>query len=248
VKTATWPGWDGGYLVATPGLTDFRWASSPQGSDEGVVADIGFIRHSDRLTVCRYLAEMLAVSYAAVGLAMGFIEIYGPHHAEVEWALGRAGQWHSELLDVSAAEAALQAHLARLGVRARASVATSDVVWTLPDSSVVTDEDDHLTAAYATSLETRSRQTEVAFGNLVAPVVLADATRLARRLIHRRTGTAWLWERAVSYFAYDAAWIGIGGDRLDRLSDNPFAPSRVLYRMGVSFFVEPKRLCAFAAE
>lgn len=67
-------------------------------------------------------------------------------------------------------------------------------------------------------------------------MILADAARSARQAISRSTGTAWPWERSISLFMHDAAWIGIGGDWSTGALGNPFSPARKLCAMGVSFY------------
>ncbi len=237
VKTATWRGWKGGFLIAPHGLSKWIWSLEPVADQEGVImVDLARVAQMDSLRACRYLAEVLGLPLANVAAAMGIKHIYGPHENEVRWRLRRAQEWGTAELDVALAEACLGDHLGRVMDRWDPP---KRLVWGYPPAPISEGEETGLTGRYRRCLARRLVQVRAARPVFPLGVILADAARSAREAVSRRTGTAWLWERPISWFQYDAAWVAIGGDWQKGSSGNPFSPTRALYTMGVSFHLEP---------
>jgi hypothetical protein len=198
----------------------------------------------DSLRGCRYLAAVLGLPLAHVAAAMGIKHIYGPHENEVIRRLRRAEDWGMAELDLVLAEECLREHLGRVMGR---SGAPARLVWGYPPAPVSEGEEIGLTGRYRLCLARRLIQVRASRPVFPLGVILADAARSAREAVSNRTGSAWLWERPISWFQYDAAWVGIGGDWSRGASGNPFSPTRALYAMGVSFHLEPSVAYMYAA-
>jgi hypothetical protein len=247
VRTATWRGWKGGFLIAPRGLSKWFWSLEPVAGEEGLImVDLARIRELDALHACRYLAAALGLPLARVAMAMGIKHLYGPHENEVRWRLQRAQDWGIAELDSILAEECLREHLSR--VTASGGLAVPRLEWGYPPPPVSDGEERGLTGQYRRSLARRLIQVRASRPGLPLAVILMDAARSAREAVSSRTGTAWLWERPISWFQYDAAWVGIGGDWSKGASGNPFSPTRVLYAMGVSFHVEPSVVYMYSAS
>ncbi|HXA43241.1 MAG TPA: hypothetical protein VNV65_10080 [Candidatus Solibacter sp.] len=245
VKTATWRGWRGGFLIAPRGLSKWIWSLEPVADQEGVVmVDLARLREMDSLRACRYLAEILGLPLAKVAAAMGIKHLYGPHENEVRRRLRRAQEWGTEELDMARAEDCLREHLGRVIDRWDAPLR---LVWSYPPAPISEGEETGLTGRYKRCLARRLVQVRAPRPVFPIGVILADAARSAREAVSRRTGTAWLWERPISWFQYDAAWVAIGGDWQKGSSGNPFSPTRALYAMGVSFHLEPSIAYMYSA-
>ena len=236
MRTARWRGWRGGFLLARPGLSKWFWAIEPVADQDGLVmVDLEMLSQCDELNACQYLSGVLGLPLARVAAAMGVKHIYGPHHNEVQSRLERAQEWGTAPFDLVSAEESLREHLARVSPNRKTS--QPRVVWDYPPPPVTVEEEDELTSLYGTCLARRVTQVRASSANLRLGVILADAARSAREAVGKRTGTAWLWERSISWFMHDAAWIGIGGDWSSGAVGNPFSPARKLYAMGVSFYL-----------
>jgi hypothetical protein len=199
-----------------------------------VIVDLNMLSNCDELNACQYMSAVLGLPLARVALAMGIKHIYGPHHNEVRCRLQRAPEWGTVTLDFAVAEESLREHLGR--VSASRDSSKPRVVWDYPPGSITIEEEEELTSLYGSCLAQRVTQVRPSSANLRLGVILADAARSARQAISRRTGTAWPWERSISLFMRDAAWIGIGGDWSTGALGNPFSPARKLCAMGVSFY------------
>jgi hypothetical protein len=246
VRTAMWRGWRGGFLLARPGLSKWFWAAEPLADQEGLITvDLKFLRDADDMNACRYLAGILALPLARVGTAMGIKHIFGPHHNEVDIRLRRAQEWGTAELDPPLAERCLREHLLR--VSAYPAAPQPRVVWDYPPSPTSGEAESELDALYGLCLAQRVAQVRAWGAGLQIGVILVEATRSARSAVSKRTGTAWLWDRPISWFKYDAAWVGIGGDWSSGATGNPFNPTRALYAMGVSFYLERSVTYLYAA-
>jgi hypothetical protein len=246
VRTARWRGWKGGFLIAPRGLSKWIWSMEPVADQPGLVmVDLARLREMDALRGCRYLAALLGLPLARVATAMGIKHIYGPHENEVLWHLRRAQEWGTADLDLALAEQCLGEHLGR--VAAHRAEPPPRVVWGYPPAPVSEMEERGLTGRYRRCLARRLIQVRASRPVFPLAMILADASRSAREAVSNRTGTAWLWERPISCFQYDAAWVGIGGDWSNGASGNPFSPTRVLYAMGVSFHLERSVAYMYAA-
>jgi hypothetical protein len=246
IRTAMWRGWRGGYLLARPGLSKWFWSAEPLAETEGLTrVDLGLIREVDEMNICRYLADVLGQPLAIVGAAMGIKHIYGPHHNEVDVRLRRAQDWGTAELDSRLAERCIQEHLLRVSGDREAP--GQQVVWDYPPAAASGQAESDLDALYGLCIARRVAETRAWGLGLQLGVILVDATRTARIAVRRRTGTAWLWERPISCFKYDAAWVGVGGDWSGGATGNPFSPTRALYAMGVSFYLERSVAYLYAA-
>jgi hypothetical protein len=210
------------------------------------MVDLARLREMDALPACRYLAVVLGLPLAQVAVAMGIKHIYGPHENEVRWRLKRAKEWGTAELDLVLAEECLWEHLGRVAVSRGET--PPRLVWGYPPPPVSEGEERGLTGRYRRCLARRLIQVRAPRPIFPLGVILADAARSAREAVSGRTGTAWLWERPISWFQYDAAWVGIGGDWSKGASGNPFSPTRALYAMGVSFHLEPSVAYLYAAS
>ncbi len=246
VRTATWRGWKGGFLIAPRGLAKWFWSLEPVAEEEGLImVDLARLQEMDALHACRYLAVVLGMPLARVAVALGIKHLYGPHENEVRWRLQRANDWGTVQLDSILAQECLREHLGRVSAPSRLPLPR--LVWGYPPAPLSEGEERGLTGQYRRSIARRLVQVRASRPVHPLGLILMDAARSAREAVSTRTGTAWLWERPISWFQYDAAWVGIGGDWSRGVSGNPFNPTRVLYAMGVSFHLEPSVAYMYAA-
>lgn len=247
VQTARWRGWRGGHLVVRPGLSGWFWVARRIPLHDGLtLVDLARLRGVDDSQACLYLSEALQIPVTRVSAAIGIKTIYGPHHNEVMSRLRRASDWATVSVDTVTADACLREHLRRLSVE-DAGI-PSRVVWEYPplqDSGLA---ENRMAALYDGCLARRLRQLRAWGAGRRTALILADADIPARSTVGARTGTAWLWQRAISCFVHDVAWVGIGGDWSEGSTGNPFSSTRTLYSMGVSFYVEASRVCVYAAD
>jgi len=245
VRTTSWRGWSEGFIVAHPDLSRWWWVGQrPRRSNSNeVIIDLRSLSRMSPRAVCLLLARKLGLSCLAIAAAMGGLgDVYGRQQSAVMRLLGNAANWMTVSVDRSAAEHAVMSHVRSAAPADLAGrPVLSQMIWEYPDATDLglRSAEAWLAAAYFRLLDhvrsavQQSEGRDRASQRLLAGAAAAhDARYFARAAVGGKAGTAWPWQRSIMLFTFDAEWTALAGPQE---ADNPFAPLRALYAMGLSF-------------